>query len=72
MKLTKWDENSNPIFAEDWMVDQILEECKMEWAVENFPTKDEKTTKPSKVHLAIPATDTPSALPNPVPSNPPT
>eukprot|EP00957_Ditylum_brightwellii_P187523 14280869-Ditylum_brightwellii.AAC.1 len=30
MKLTKWDENGNPIFAEDQMVDQVLEECEME------------------------------------------
>eukprot|EP00957_Ditylum_brightwellii_P139517 10633101-Ditylum_brightwellii.AAC.1 len=71
MKLTKWDENGNHIFAEDWMVDQILEECEMEWAVKNFPTKDEETTKPSEVHLAMSTTDTPSALPNPISSNPP-
>eukprot|EP00957_Ditylum_brightwellii_P181073 13793602-Ditylum_brightwellii.AAC.1 len=46
MKLTKWDDNGNPIFVEDLMVDLILEGCKMEWAVENFPNKDKDTTKP--------------------------
>eukprot|EP00957_Ditylum_brightwellii_P036646 2775925-Ditylum_brightwellii.AAC.1 len=44
----------------------------MEWAVENFPTEDEETTKPSEVHLATSTSNTPSALPNPVSSNPPT
>eukprot|EP00957_Ditylum_brightwellii_P206967 15350858-Ditylum_brightwellii.AAC.1 len=72
LKLTKWDENGNPIFAEDWMVDQILEECEMEWAVKNFPKKDKETTKSLEVHLATSTSDTPSTLPNPISSNPPT
>eukprot|EP00957_Ditylum_brightwellii_P041657 3154627-Ditylum_brightwellii.AAC.1 len=46
MKLATWDDNGNFIFAEDQMVDLILEECGMEWAVENFPNEDEETTKP--------------------------